>query len=91
MPAGFVDALRERLRRDIGVFVERLVPVYDSLYTASEIAEMLAFYETPLGRRLLQTEPHLMQAIEEISQQWGMEVTGQVLMDLSRRATRSPN
>src|SRR5437899_12905626 len=41
MPAGFLDSLRVRLRRDVPTFVERLVPVFDSLYTASEVDQMI--------------------------------------------------
>lgn len=85
MPAGFLDSLRSRIRRDIGQFTGRLVPVYDSLYTASDIEELLKFYQTPVGQRFLETQPRLMEAIVQLSQRWGMEVAGQVLVDLARQ------
>jgi hypothetical protein len=90
MPASFLDSLRSRIRRDIGQFVERLVPVYDSLYTASEINELLNFYQTRLGRRLLETQPRLAEAIMLLSKQWGMEEAGQVIVDLARHPPPPP-
>jgi hypothetical protein len=85
LPEGFYEALVARARRDVAVFVERLVPVYDSLYTAQEVDALIAFYRTPLGRRLIETQPQLMDATMQLGQQWGMELTGQVLVDLSRQ------
>ncbi len=90
MPAGFVDSLRSRIRRDIGQFVERLVPVYDSLYTANEINELLNFYQTRLGRRLLETQPRLGEAVMLLGKQWGMEEAGQVIVDLARHPSPPP-
>lgn len=90
LPAGFMDEFMARVRRDIGQFVDRLVPVYDSLYSADEVTQLLAFYQTPLGQRLLATQPPLMQAVGSLGEQWGMEVAGQVLVDLARRRPTPP-
>ena len=84
LPPGFMDSLRVRIRREIGQFVERLVPIYDSLYTAAEIDQLLAFYQSSLGQRMLQTQPHLTEALMSLGQQWGMEMAGRVMVDLSR-------
>jgi hypothetical protein len=84
LPPGFMDSLRVRIGREIGQFVERLVPVYDSLYTAGEIDQLLVFYQSSLGQRLLQTQPRLTEALLSLAQQWGMEMAGRVMVDLSR-------
>jgi len=84
LPAGFLDSLRVRMHRDIGEFLERLVPIYDSLFTASDIDGLLAFYETPVGKRYLAAQPHLTEAVLELGRRWGMETAGRVLVDLSR-------
>jgi hypothetical protein len=34
-------------------FLEELYPTYNRLFTHSEIREMLSFYETPLGKKML--------------------------------------
>jgi uncharacterized protein len=90
MPPGFVDSLRARIRRDVPQFIERLVPVYDSLYSADEINELLAFYQTRLGQRVIETQPRLMDSILLLSQQWAMEIAGRVLVDLSRQPPKRP-
>lgn len=88
LPAGFMDSVKARMRRDIGQFVERLVPVYDSLYTADEVTQLIAFYQSPLGRRMVETQVPLSLALRDAGQQWGIEVSAQVLLDISRQRKR---
>lgn len=90
LPAGFMDSVLARARRNVGAFVEQLVPVYDSLFTAAEIAQLTAFYGSPVGRRLVAAQPALLQAATDIGQRWGMELAAQVMLDLSRQPTRKP-
>lgn len=88
LPSGFMDAFIARARADIGNVIERLVPVYDSLFTGDEISQMLVFYQTPLGQRMVATQVPLMQAVEQIGGQWGLELAGQVLLDFSKQPRR---
>ena len=91
LPAGFDDAVRARARQEVGRLIDRLVPVYDSVYTASEIAEMLAFYETKLGRRIIETELPVSRAIGHVSDKWALEVAGLVMVDLARKPVGGVN
>jgi uncharacterized protein len=88
LPDGFMEAFVARMRRDIGEFVDRLVPLYDSLYTLDEVIGLTGFYRSPLGQRLLDTQLGLMQSTMQLAQQWGMELAGQVLIELSRTPRR---
>lgn len=44
------------------------VRLYTDIYTEAELREMVAFYRTPLGKRMLDTLPQLMARSNEISQ-----------------------
>jgi uncharacterized protein len=90
MPAGFLDSLRSRIRQNIPQFVERIVPIYDSLYTADEIQQLTTFYKSPIGQRYVATQPHLLEAMQGLGQRWGMELAGQVMVDLSRQPVKRP-
>ncbi len=55
---------RQELSREIMLakfhdidFVELLVPVYDRHYSLDDINALIAFYQTPTGRRTLEVEP----------------------------------
>lgn len=90
LPPAFMQEFAARARRDIGEFLERVVPVYDSLYTLDDVRQLIAFYETPLGQRVLETQPRLMEALAALGQQWGIEIAAQVLLDLARRGEIKP-
>ena len=90
MPSGLREAFLSRVRRDIGQFIERLVPVYDSLYSADDINQLIVFYQSPPGRHLLEVQPRLMVAMAELGRSWGMETAGQVIVDLARRPAAKP-
>lgn len=90
VPAGFMEAFRERARRDIAIFIERLVPAYDSAYSLQDVNGLLQFYETSLGQRMLQAQARLLVSIQSIGESWGMELAGQLLVDLARQPRTTP-
>ncbi|MFA5059573.1 MAG: DUF2059 domain-containing protein [Candidatus Omnitrophota bacterium] len=51
--------LREAIKVDD--IIERLVPVYDKYFTEDELKGLIAFYQSPLGKKLLRTTPMIMQ------------------------------
>jgi hypothetical protein len=46
-----------------------MVRVYAETYTEDELHQLTAFYQTPLGRRLLETMPQVSQRSAELTQQ----------------------
>lgn len=63
---------------------ERLAPLYDKHFTYDEIQGMLAFYETPLGKKLLSSMPDLTQSTDHVSRQWGKELANQIVDHLTK-------
>lgn len=51
-------------------YVNRFVPIYSRVYTHEEIKELIAFYQSPLGKKLIQSTPKLMQESMAESQKW---------------------
>ena len=55
------------------------VPVYDKYYTHDDIKQLIKFYESPLGKKLVETSPLVMNESMAIGQKWG-EKLAQVIM-----------
>ena len=55
------------------------VPVYDKYYTHDDIKQLIKFYESPLGKKLVDTSPLVMNESMAIGQRWG-EKLAQVIM-----------
>ena len=53
---------------------DRAVPVYDRHYSSSEIRELIRFYETPIGQKLLKELPAVSAELQQAGSAWGEEV-----------------
>lgn len=51
-------------------FVEQLVPVYAKYLSAAELKELLVFYETPLGRKMIAITPALGADVIQAGRAW---------------------
>ena len=82
IPAVFWDAFVARVRSGIGEFVDSLVPIYAAHFSQAELDGLLKFYGTPLGRRLSEVQPLIMQESMLAGQRWGSTIGRQVAESL---------
>lgn len=54
-----------------GSFYELIYPVYDKYFDQKDLEGMLAFYDTPLGKKMVSVMPQLGQESMMLGQQWG--------------------
>jgi hypothetical protein len=64
-------------------FVELLVPIYDQRFSPEELRDLLAFYQSPLGLRLLEVQPDLTRDAMLAGQQWGMRLGAKIGQELA--------
>lgn len=65
--------------------MKELVPVYEKHFSHKEIREMIAFYETPLGRKSIEVMPRVMQDSMQIGQRWAARVMPEVREKVTRQ------
>ena len=56
---------------DAEELMELIVPIYARHFTLEDIEDLLAFYKQPVGQKLLQKTPVIMQESMVAGQQWG--------------------
>lgn len=76
----FIERIMQRV--DIDSLLYQDVPIYGRYYTREEIAGLIAFYETPLGRKLIKETPQITQEIFAASQSWGEGLVEKMVNDL---------
>ena len=54
--------------------VTMLVPVYEKHLSEKDLQEMIAFYQTPVGKKYAEKSPFIMQESMQVGQQWGMKI-----------------
>ena len=65
--------------------IDMLVPIYAKYFTHEDIVALLAFYETPTGRKLISSQPALVQESMEAGAEWGRRIASDVMMRLEAR------
>lgn len=65
---------KEFSKTSIDDLTEMMVPVYSKYMTLSDLQEIIAFYETPIGKKLAQSTPFITQESMQVGQIWGMKI-----------------
>lgn len=79
--ANFIDA------KSIDELLSRMVPVYQSHFTDQDVAGLLAFYQSPLGQKVITQMPITMAEGMKIGQQWGRQRAQQMVGELQQKGT----
>ena len=62
--------------------VDMMVPIYAKYFTHEDIVGLLAFYDTPVGKKLIASQPAIMQESMAAGAAWGQRVASEVMMRL---------
>jgi hypothetical protein len=66
---------REKFTEHLKVseIIERLVPVYSKYYSDEELIDIIQFYETPTGKKFMETIPEIMKDAVQVAAQYLQE------------------
>ena len=76
----FIKKFRSNLRTN--ELADRAIPVYDRHYSSSEIKELIRFYETPVGQKLLKELPAVSAELQQAGSAWGEDLGKQTMMEV---------
>ncbi len=65
--------------------VELTVPIYSRYLSAEDMQQLIAFYQSPVGQKLLQVQPQIVQDSMAAGGQWGRELARQILEKLKEK------
>jgi hypothetical protein len=80
IPNVFWVSFRDKLNIDDLLYA--CIPIYNKYYTHDEIKQLIAFYESPLGRKLVEVTPLLTQDAMVIGQNWGEKLGQDIVNEL---------
>ncbi len=88
IPAEFWQGFRKKVK--MSELMERLVPVYDKYYSKEDVKGLIAFYQTPLGQKMIATAPGISSDSRAIGSAWGQEIAKQVISDIQASQAAKP-
>lgn len=80
VPTRAYEILREEVMETIerelgsGEFFDLLYPIYHKHLTLNDIRELIAFYQTPIGRKAISVLPQLTRESMAAGQRWGQQL-----------------
>jgi hypothetical protein len=72
VPDKFWQQLRQQI--NINEMLDQMAPIHDKYLTHEEVKELIKFYETPLGRKLVSVTPKISEESTLAGQKWVMGV-----------------
>ena len=54
--------------------MDHYIPIYTKHFTHDDLRAMIAFYETPVGKKTIEVTPNLIQESMQVGQRWVQEV-----------------
>ena len=85
IPAEFWGEFMTCAGREIPRLLDLLVPIYDAQFTTAQLEQLIEFYQSPAGKRLVAVQPAIAVQSMQAGQEWGARVGSQVVADLARR------
>jgi hypothetical protein len=58
------------------------VPLYAKYFTDAEIGELIAFYQSPVGRKLVSVNPQLLSDVQQGAMKLGQELGGECMREV---------
>ena len=76
IPSEFWDEFLKEASSDN--LTELYAPIYAKYYTESDFDELIRFYKSPIGQKMITTMPALMNESMEIGREWGQKLAKKV-------------
>lgn len=62
-----------------------IIPIYDKYYTESDIDQLIVFYNSPIGKKMIATMPQVMQESMVAGQAWGKQIVEKIQAKLKEK------
>jgi hypothetical protein len=81
--------IRKDLQPRLAELTDEIAKIYADAFTDAEMKEILTFYQSPVGKKLLEVQPKMTEATMTFAQNWANklseEVTAKMREELMRR------
>ena len=76
----FFDKFHAKL--DVQQLVDMAIPAYKKYYSDEEIKQLIAFYQTPLGQKMMDVAPKLVAETQAAGQNWGAQLGRECMQEV---------
>ena len=77
-----VDLVRAEYAKYLPALMDAIVSLYAQRFTAEELAQIAAFYDTPVGRKVIREMPALLSETMSVAQTMALKASTEVMIKL---------
>ena len=86
VPVEFWEEMEKEMKNTaFNDLVDMLVPIYQEYLTQEDLEEVIKFYQSPAGKKLGSSAPHISMATMQAGQQWGMKLGQKIQAKLQEK------
>jgi uncharacterized protein len=79
VPKEFWDSAKEEMLKDVvNQMADMLTPIYQKYLTQKELEDVLAFYESPAGKKISDVTPNITTEAIQVGQNWGVFIVSKI-------------
>ena len=67
-----------------GDMIDIYVPIYNKYFTHQDIKELINFYDSPIGKKMIKVEPYILQESMIEGEKWGEKIGTKLLQNLEK-------
>ncbi|WP_353250119.1 DUF2059 domain-containing protein [Salinisphaera sp. T31B1] len=82
------SVVRERIESGDALY-SVLYPVYEKHFNIFELNQLVTFYESPLGQRLVRVSPQLLTESLSLGREWGLSLVPEIIDRVQTRLSNS--
>ena len=78
-----IDEFKTELTQDS--YIDMIVPVYQKYYSKEDVKEIVAFYKSRVGQKMISVMPEIMKDSRQAGREWGKKAAEKILPRLEQR------
>ncbi|MCL2282266.1 MAG: DUF2059 domain-containing protein [Fibromonadales bacterium] len=83
VPQEFWTKFKTGLKSDS--FIDLLIPIYDKHLSHDDVKKLIQFYESPIGKKIVQVTPQITQDSYVVGEQWGKKLAADIMAELAKQ------
>lgn len=88
VPEDFWNRFEAKLNLEINDLITQLIPVYAGNLSPEDVKSLVAFYESPLGQRLVAAQPKIAGETSNLTQAWGKTISEKIMSEINAEQAR---
>lgn len=83
VPEEFWSEFKKEVNAD--ALIDLIIPIYDKYFTEEDLNQLIQFYNSPIGKKVIESQPLILQESMLAGQAWGSELSKKVVGNLKAK------